>query len=106
MRCRGAKALDVIRPVDVIIRIVEENLHDLHRISGIARTLRGFSTCPCCAWRWLPARVPDDSADRERADRRRIAILTDGNCIRPANVGSLLRREHSVTQFVVLWPAR
>src|SRR5947199_3381461 len=99
MRCGGAEALDVIRPVDVIIRIVKENLHDLHRISRIAWTLRGFSARPCCAWRWLPARVPDDSADREGADRRRVAILTDGNCIRPKNVVSLLRGEHSRRQI-------
>src|SRR5512141_1915286 len=41
VRRGGAEALDVARPVNVVVGVVKKNLHDLHRISRIAGSLRG-----------------------------------------------------------------
>ena len=46
MRCGGAEALDIARAVDVVVGIVEEDLHDLHGIPWISRAFRFFPLGP------------------------------------------------------------
>src|SRR2546423_5156729 len=46
MRRGGAEALHIVRTVDVVIWLPEENLHHLHRIAGIPRSFRCFPFCP------------------------------------------------------------
>ena len=52
--------------VDVVVRLLEENLHELHRLAGLPRLLRGLAFCPFRVWR-DPCRVPHHLVDSERA---------------------------------------
>src|SRR5712671_6075994 len=73
----GPEALDIAGAVDVVVGILEENLHDFHRIARIAGTLRGLALRPLGVGRRAPTRIPNNFANGESANRRWISVLTD-----------------------------
>src|SRR5690242_12589558 len=80
--------------MDVVVRVFEENLDHFHRVAGIARTFRRFSLRPgSVRWR-VPARIPDNSADVEGADRRWITILANGDLVGLDDLVATFDRQH------------
>src|SRR5512138_2212937 len=68
---------DVGRSVDVVVGILEEDLHDLHWIFWISRIRRTLVACPLRIGR-NPARIPGELSDLERAARSWIRIFAVG----------------------------
>ncbi len=78
VRLRLAERVFVARAVDVVVGLLEEHLHALHRVLGIAGSFRRFVAGPLRVGRF-PRRVPDHLADFEGALGCRILIRTDGD---------------------------
>src|SRR5262245_5404128 len=81
VRCGVAEALDVARAMDVVGRLAEKDLHELHRIGACTGFLRLLVLRPIAVG-WNPRRVPHDATDQVVTSRRGISWLTDGDGIR------------------------
>ena len=81
-----AERVLVAGAVDVVVGLLEEHLHALHRIVGMAGRLGGLAARPLRIGRH-PRRIPDHFADLEVAFGRRIFVLADRD-------GEASRRRH------------
>src|SRR5689334_13119765 len=59
VRSRLAETLDFTRAMDVVVRLLEEDLHELHRIVFRSRWLCRLALCPRLVGRH-PGRIPND----------------------------------------------
>src|SRR5687767_12068187 len=96
-RCCAADALRIVRPVDVVVRLAEEDLHRLHRTVRIASLA---CLLPLCPWavRRDPRRVPDHAANGEVAARRGMTWQADGDAELPNDPSAVLDDEPLLAQ--------
>ncbi len=66
VRGRTTEGVFVVRAVNVVVGIAEEDLHDLHRIFGVPGC-RGFLSFRPLRIGRTPGGIPDDVADGEHA---------------------------------------
>src|SRR6184192_749363 len=75
VRLGFAERVDVAGAVDVVIRLLEENLHDFHGVGWRARLLARVLLRPRRVGRWSPARIPHEMSNGIIPRWRRIARL-------------------------------
>src|SRR6185503_9614099 len=97
--CGFAEASDGVGPVNVVVGLAEEDLHDFHGIPWLPGALGGLTLGPRRTRRRLPAGVPDNFFDGVATGRCRVSLLPDRYLIRLNGRLPALHKEHAGAQI-------